>query len=186
MQRDTKVEHEIRGHIIVRLPAPGAENVGGIHGCIGRTGVEILGSVLAGKIVGGVRRGRRAAAIGYVRMLRHFRGGEGVGGLAAGLSQVNPVSDMEWNATLEIRQREVCPPVSTVSGAQDRKERLILIDGQQGAIAHRPALGRESERENFYFTKKWFRHWFEISCETLFLKICRALTFERGRSQTEQ
>ena len=76
--------------------------------------------------------------------------------LSTALTLGKAVADVEWHAPLEIRQREVDPPVATVSGAQQRKERLVLIDGQQLSVAQRPAFRRKAEGEYPDLAKEWF------------------------------
>src|ERR1035438_6351518 len=66
----------------------------------------------------------------------------------AGLAQNDAVADMHRHAPLQIRQSEVSLSIAAIGRAENRKQRLILVDRQQLAIAKRPALGREVEREN--------------------------------------
>src|SRR5258706_13510152 len=53
---------------------------------------------------------------------------------------------------------EVRLSVTAIGCAEKRKERGILTQGQQLAIAKRPALGWKVEGENSNFCYKWISH----------------------------
>ena len=55
------------------------------------------------------------------------------------------VAPMNRYAALEVGQAEVHPPVAAVGGAEQREQRLILVDRQQLAVAKRPSLRGEVE-----------------------------------------
>src|SRR3546814_4633088 len=57
-----------------------------------------------------------------------------------------PRADMNRNPALEIWQRERCLSVSAVRRAQQRKQRLVLVNGQGLTIAQCPALRSEERR----------------------------------------
>ena len=80
-----------------------------------------------------------------------FRNVECVRGFAAALAQGKAVAHVGGHAALEIGQGEVDASVTAVSGAQQRKQGLVLVDGQQLAIAERPALGRKIEAHDLDF-----------------------------------
>jgi hypothetical protein len=62
---------------------------------------------------------------------------------------------MDRRSALEVRQRKISLPVTAIGCSQDRKQRLILVDGQQLTIAKRPTPGGEVPRYHFDFTDKW-------------------------------
>jgi hypothetical protein len=63
---------------------------------------------------------------------------------------------MYGHATLQIWQCEVRLAVAAISRAQDGKQGLVLINGQELPVARSPSLGRKIESEHPYFTDKWF------------------------------
>jgi hypothetical protein len=75
--------------------------------------------------------------------------------LTAHFAQHNSVADVDWAPSLKIRQPEGSHSISSVRGAQDGKEGLILIDGQQLPIAKSPSLGGEVPTDNLNFAQKW-------------------------------
>ncbi len=91
---------------------------------------------------------------------RHALLGDGGRFCPAELSQSESLTEVDGDARLKIGQGEVDPAVAPVGRAQDRKQRLILIDWQQLAVAESPALRREIERADLDFTYKWGCHAF--------------------------
>ena len=65
-----------------------------------------------------------------------------------------------WRASALVRKRESSLPVTAERGAQQTKQRLVLIDGQKLPIALRPAFRREIETHYSDFSEKWFCHGF--------------------------
>jgi hypothetical protein len=55
------------------------------------------------------------------------------------------VADVHRNPAAEVRKGEVDPSVAPVIRAEQREQRLVLVDGQQLAVALGPALRREAE-----------------------------------------
>jgi hypothetical protein len=53
---------------------------------------------------------------------------------------------------LQIGEGEITPAVSAVGDAEERKEGRVLGDRQDLPVAHRPADGREVEREDSNFS----------------------------------
>lgn len=88
-----------------------------------------------------------AGAKHLVSVSRHFRSGERMRILARGLPLRVAIPHAYGHTTLEVGESERGPAITTVSGAQERKERLILIDRQELPIAERPALGRKAKGE---------------------------------------
>jgi hypothetical protein len=76
-------------------------------------------------------------------------------GLAAALAQGDAVADMHWHASLKIGQAKRGAAVAAVGGAENGKQRLVLIDRQQLPIAESPAFGRKIPTDDFYFAQKW-------------------------------
>ena len=59
----------------------------------------------------------------------------------------------------EVGQREVGLAVAAVRGAEQREQRLVLVDRQELAVAERPALGREVEADDLDFAEKGSCPW---------------------------
>jgi len=83
-----------------------------------------------------------------VSVRRHLRNRKRVSSLTSTVAEIESVTEMEWDAPLEVGQGKGNAPVSTVSGPQKAKQRLVLVNGQYLAIAQGPALGSEIERNN--------------------------------------
>src|ERR1035438_5964800 len=64
------------------------------------------------------------------------------------------------DARLQVRQVEVGLPVPSIRGAEQGKERLVLVDRQELAIGLRPARGCERKRKNPDFAEIWVCHGF--------------------------
>ena len=91
-------------------------------------------------------------------MRRQFRDRKRVILLASPLAKCVAVAGMYRRISLQIRQREVHPPVAAVGRAKQGEERLVLVDGQQLPIAQRPAFRGEVEGHDPNFGKKGFGH----------------------------
>jgi hypothetical protein len=68
------------------------------------------------------------------------------------------VAHVNRNSASQVRQPKIHSPVTAKRRAQQTKERLVLVDGQQLPVAKRPALGRKAETEDSDFREKWFCH----------------------------
>ena len=55
-----------------------------------------------------------------------------------------PAAGVDWRTPPQVGQRKVGPAVSTEGRAEQREQRLILVDRQELTIAQRPALRRET------------------------------------------
>src|SRR5260370_1370693 len=66
--------------------------------------------------------------------------------------------DTARDPALEVRQREGRLAVAPIGRSQEREQGLVLVDGQQLAVAKSPALGREVERHDLDFADKRFAH----------------------------
>ncbi len=58
----------------------------------------------------------------------------------------------------EIRKSEIRLSVAAIGRAQQRKQRLILVDGQELPVAESPAFRREVERKQPDFRQKRLSH----------------------------
>ena len=65
--------------------------------------------------------------------------------LAAGLADRVAAGEMHRRAALQVGQREGDAAVAAVLRAQQREQRLVLVDRQQLAVAQGPAARRERE-----------------------------------------
>src|ERR1700675_1052855 len=91
-------------------------------------------------------------------MRRSLRDCHSVSRLAGGFAQHMSVAHMHRYAALQIRQREGRDSVTAIRRAQQRKQRLILIDGHQLTVTQRPTFGCKPESEDPDLGKKWFCH----------------------------
>ena len=78
--------------------------------------------------------------------------------LADDLTLGEAAAHVERRAPAQVGQREVGLPVAAIHGAEEREERLVLVDRQQLPVTERPAFRRKDERHNSDFGKKWIRH----------------------------
>src|SRR5262249_17029505 len=67
-------------------------------------------------------------------------------------------ADVDRHPRLQIGQGEVHAPVAAERGAEQREQRLVLIDGQQLPVAQSPALGGKTKRKDSDFRQEWVRH----------------------------
>jgi len=65
---------------------------------------------------------------------------------------------MRRNAPAQVGQREVGLSIAAIGRAEQREQGLVLIDGQQLTVAHRPPLGWKVERHHPDFRQKRLRH----------------------------
>src|SRR6266852_9909311 len=65
---------------------------------------------------------------------------------------------MHGHFTLEIRQRESGPAVSSVGGSQQAEQSLILVNRKKLTVAQRPTLGGELKREDRNLSEECFAH----------------------------
>jgi len=66
----------------------------------------------------------------YMIMCRHLGNIERVGGFTAEFAESDSVPHMHGTAALQIRQAEGNSPIASVGSAQNRKQCLVLVDGQ--------------------------------------------------------
>src|ERR1035441_6871219 len=125
------------------------------------------GTVAPARVLGGLApllRYRQVSDMfggGFVALYRrHLRNGECVARLPEGLALRMSAAESHRDATLQVRQGEGLCPVASIRGAEQRKERRVLVDRQELAIGLRPAFGCERERKNPDFAEKWFSHGF--------------------------
>src|SRR6266571_6519721 len=78
---------------------------------------------------------------------------------AASLTQRVAAADMDRHPALQIRQREIDAAITAISSAQQRKQRLVLVDGQQLAVTQSPALRRKVKTKDLDFGQEWFSHY---------------------------
>ena len=60
-----------------------------------------------------------------------------------------------------------CLPIASIGRAQQRKESLVLVDGQKLAVAQRPALRREIEAKDSDLGQERFSH----GCDSLYFGV---------------
>src|SRR5438552_11176080 len=77
---------------------------------------------------------------------------------ATGLAEDDSTADVDWHLGLQIRQAKGDPAVAAVGRAQQREERLVLVDGQELPVALRPAFRGEIEADYFDFAEEWSGH----------------------------
>jgi len=102
----------------------------------------------------------RCCRLDGVRMNGHFRHEERHALLAAGFAQVaktetRTLASLQRGLPLEIWQSKVALAVTTVGGAEKRKQGRILADGQQLPVALSPAVWSKVSGKNPDFSDKW-------------------------------
>ena len=119
------------------------------HETVGRGGVDISG-------LGRPKVARRRTLIrpGSRTGHGHLRGEQRVRLLAPGLPEREAGAEVARNPALKVRQGEGGSAIASVSGPQNGKKSLILVDEEKLAVALGPPLGREVEREQPDFGKK--------------------------------
>src|SRR5688500_7511323 len=65
---------------------------------------------------------------------------------------------MDRDPATAVRQGEVHPPVAAPVRAQQREQRLVLVDRQQLAVAQRPSLRREAEAHDSDLSEERLSH----------------------------
>src|SRR4051812_3575896 len=93
-------------------------------------------------------------------MLGHFTDGQRMCLLAAELAERMTLTKVKGDAPLQVRQREVDAPVAAVGRPEQTKERLVLVDREQLAVAQGPALRGKPETHDSDFRQEWFSHRF--------------------------
>src|SRR5713226_10626497 len=77
---------------------------------------------------------------------------------AAGLSQNEPVAKMNRHSALQIGKSKGLLSIATVGRADQLKQRFILRDREQLAVAKRPSRDSKVAREHPYLTNIWLCH----------------------------
>src|SRR2546421_10889395 len=91
-------------------------------------------------------------------MRRYLRDRQRVRLLAAFFAKRMALTHVNWHPRPEIGQAEVHPTVASIGGAEEGKERLVLVDRQELPVAKRPAFRREGKTHDSYFGKERFSH----------------------------
>jgi hypothetical protein len=73
----------------------------------------------------------------------------------------------------EVGEREGGLPVTAVHRAEQGEESLVLVDGEELAVAKGPALGGIVPGDNLYLTQKGFGH-------GSLLSVCAARSLSKG------
>ena len=100
--------------------------------------------------------------------------------LAAALAQGMTAAHVDRCAGLQIGQPKVHAPIAAVGRAEQREERLILVDGQQLPVAQRPAFRGEAERHDANFREKRFSHIFVSLLLSGFSETYKPLTIKQA------
>jgi hypothetical protein len=107
----------------------------------------------AGRV--GAGAGRVAGRLQPVEVGGKLLDVDGHAGAAGGFTQRVGVAHVDRNAAAQVGKREVGLPVASVAGAQEREQRLVLVDGQELPIAQRPAFGWKVERDDLDLAQEW-------------------------------
>jgi hypothetical protein len=75
--------------------------------------------------------------------------------LSSDISLEETAALMNRNAAAKVRQRKINATIASVSRTQQRKERLVLIDRQELAVAESPTLRRKIKTNNLDFSQEW-------------------------------
>jgi hypothetical protein len=161
LQGNAEVEGKERLHVVVSLPAPNVEQHSGVHRGI-RTGfmVSAFGGPCKDMICGVVGRRVGGGSLGYMVVLGHLVGGEGVGFFTALLTQgVSPptiaTAHVDRRAAPKVREGKRGTPIAPIGRSKQRVERLILIDGQDLPIAKGPTPRGEVKAHDTDFGQEW-------------------------------
>ena len=134
----------------------------------GSSGVRLVGGAVGGgRSAAGQQRHRRPTgrvAVG-ARSPERRAGGcgisamrEGVRLLAARCAEREAAADVDRRPALQVRQGEVRLPVPAEGGAEQREQRLVLVDRQELPVAQRPALRGEHEAHDPDLRQERFGH----------------------------
>src|ERR1051326_2430674 len=77
---------------------------------------------------------------------------------AALLAERVAVAHVDGDLAPQVRQVEGGLPVAAVGRAEQREERLVLVDGEGLAVAQRPALRGKVKADDLDLTQEWFGH----------------------------
>jgi hypothetical protein len=86
-----------------------------------------------------------------MRVLRHLTHGHSVSKLTTCLAQRETVALVQRSLALQVRQRKVSLPIATIRRTEQRKERLVLIDGQKLSVTCGPAFWRKIKAKDSDF-----------------------------------
>src|SRR3954467_151180 len=160
LQRDAKIEHQIRHHVVMRLAAAGGRDTRRVHSGQVCHSAETVRDRF-GKDHGGVRIWTRADSVGDVEgmvVVGQFAERDGVRRLAPFFAVAEAASEMNRHVAAQVRQRESRLAVAAKGRSEKREERLVLVDGQELPVALRPAFRGEVETHDADFGEKWFGH----------------------------
>src|SRR5947207_5648340 len=93
-----------------------------------------------------------------MNMRRQFRNRQRMRLLTGLFAQRVAVAGVNRRSALQVRQGKIGLAVPAISRAEQRKERLVLVDRQQLPIAQRPAFRRELETHDSDFAQEGFSH----------------------------
>src|ERR1700731_4605884 len=82
------------------------------------------------------------------------------------------VSEVNRHMPLQVWERKVRLTIAAVHRAEEREERLVLVNWQELAVAERPISGGKVPGDDFYFANEWCSHAvlrsvFRIACFAL-------------------
>jgi hypothetical protein len=130
LQSDAEIEDEEGLHVQVRLAPTYIRQGSRSKGCqVCRVAVQVI-----------VRAGQKIASwyglipqlgrgLNHVGVRGYFGNRQGMGLLTPSVAQGVALTDVDRRPALQVREAKGCPPIPTECGSQERKERLVLIDG---------------------------------------------------------
>jgi hypothetical protein len=163
LERDAEVQHQVRLHVRVWLAAAeiayglgrhrGSTYSAGAVGCL-----AVVRPIIArGRSYRCVCRRRLYAGVsgkimhvGWKLALR-----KSVVLLAGLFSERVAAAFMKRHTTAQVRQRKCSLAIAPVCSAEQCEESLVLVDGQQLAVAHRPAPGWVIKTHDANFGHEW-------------------------------
>src|SRR3954470_22530345 len=89
---------------------------------------------------------------------RYFSDGQRMRLLAAALAERMAAADMDRRAAAQVGKTKVDAPVAAEVGAEQREQRLVLVNREKLSVAQRPPLGRKAERHHSDFREKRLGH----------------------------
>src|SRR6185436_5560208 len=157
LQGDDEVQHQERLPVFVRLGATDVSDGGGGHWRqIRGWPVRLRDRLREYYVSSGVWAcGIVVRHVDEVNVLRHRRRVHCHRRRTRGLTLRVTASNMDRNASSEIRKRECRLAIAAVHRSQQREKCLVRIDRQELTIAKRPALRGKIPTDDLDLSKKW-------------------------------
>ena len=145
--------------VLVRLAAANVSDRAGQERCqAGRIPVDSARGLSKQVPAEDIYVRRQLVSLEQVSVRRHFLLRHRVKLLPCRLSEKPSLAHVNGNTAAEVRQGERRLPVAAISRSEYGEERLVLVDGQELAVAKGPALRRVVPGDDLNFRHEWCRH----------------------------